>query len=108
MEPVQRFTNDLQVEEEAHMLDPSNMEQLATFVASVAISETVGEDALAIVRARIDAFKKNNDSGHIARLEQTIYKNFRQYRRAGLLQDEGQRLAAEKIVERFFPYEAPN
>lgn len=108
MSTIQRFTSDLQVEEQALLLDPSDLEQLATFVASVAISETISEDALAVVKARIDAFKKLKDDGAAALLEQAIYKNFRRHRRAGLLQDEKQRLAAEQIVDRFFPREAPN
>lgn len=108
MDQIQRFTSDRQVEEEAHLLDPSNMEHLATFIASVAVSEISGEHAAATVAARIEAFRKSSDEDATLRLEQAIYKRFREYRRAGLLQTEQERQDAEGFVERFFPRQAPN
>lgn len=108
MDQIQRFSDDQQIEQEAHLLDLGNMEQLATFIASVAVSETVGESAVGTVHARIETFRKQNDSDSMLQLENSIYRKFRQYRREGVLKTEPHRLQAEALVGRLFPRTAPN
>ena len=108
MDQIQRFENDLQVEQEALLLDLGNIEPFAAFIASVAVSGKIGNGAITAVQAQISRFKDRFGESELLRLENAIYKNFRNMRRAGLLPNEDLRLRAEDRVEKLFKKMAPN
>ena len=108
MDQIHPFEDDLQVEQEAMALDPSSLEQLANFIASVAMSPRVGNSAVAAARTRLATFKNEFGEQQVTKLTNLIYKHFRTMRRAGQLPSEELRLGAETMVEAILNHDEPN
>ena len=108
MDHIHPFEDDSQVEQEAMALDPSSLEQLANFIASVAVSTQVGNSAVIAARTRLLTFKKKFGEQQVMKLTHLIYKHFRTMRRAGQLPNEELRLSAETVVEAILNHDEPN
>lgn len=99
---LQPSAEDRRVAKEAERLDPESLQEITIFISNAAATNSVGPDALLAIKTKVQAFRERFGNEKTQRLLHASYKQLRQIRRQGMLQNEEDRFRAEELVHLIF------